>query len=94
MSQCAAKSKRSQTQCLKWAVRGKRICHMHGARSKGPKTPEGKKRSRLAAFKHGGCTQESMRQTKEANALIRKCKNTLRTYASQLKECDRDVFPL
>lgn len=53
MSQCTAKSKRSGNQCLKWAVRGRTTCHMHGGTSKGPVTKSGRERSRKAAFRHG-----------------------------------------
>ena len=28
---CHAKSKRSQKQCKSWAVKGKKVCRMHGA---------------------------------------------------------------
>ncbi len=28
---CQAKSKRSQQQCKSWAVKGKKVCRMHGA---------------------------------------------------------------
>ena len=41
MSQCTAKSKRSGKQCLKWAVRGRTTCHMHGGTAKGPITNAG-----------------------------------------------------
>lgn len=34
MSQCTAKSKRSQTRCKKDAVVGTRVCHIHGGKSK------------------------------------------------------------
>ena len=38
--------------CRKWAVPGKRRCHLHGGLSTGPKTPEGKART-LAAMLEG-----------------------------------------
>jgi hypothetical protein len=77
MSQCTAKSKRSQKQCLKWAVCGRNTCHMHGGTSNGPKTKIGKERSRQAALRHGGCTKEALSIHKEAMTLIRKSKNLL-----------------
>ena len=80
MSQCTAKSKRSGVQCLKWAVRGRRTCHMHGGKSKGPKTLGGKERSRLAALKHGGCTKEAFKQYKEARELIRVSQDRLHSF--------------
>ena len=78
MPQCKAKSKRSKKQCLKWAVRGRSTCHMHGGTANGPKTTQGQELSRQAAFKHGGCTKEALAFHKEAMTLIRESKNLLR----------------
>lgn len=79
MSQCKAKSKRSQVQCLKWAVRGKETCRMHGAKSKGPKTRKGRELSKLAALKHGRYTKKSLQENREIRELIRLSQNTLRS---------------
>jgi hypothetical protein len=38
--------------CRKWAIPGKTRCYLHGGRSTGPRTPEGKARS-LAAAREG-----------------------------------------
>ncbi len=78
MSQCTAKSKRSKKQCLKWAVRGKNTCHMHGGKSSGPKTSKGRERSRQSALRHGLFTKEALTQQKEVMTLIRRSKNLLR----------------
>ena len=80
MSQCTAKSKRSKKQCLKWAVRGRATCHMHGGKSKGPVTKTGKENSRQAALRHGGCTREALNLQKEVMSLIRKSKSFLKTF--------------
>lgn len=37
--QCAAKSKRSGNQCRGVAMRGKKVCYIHGGRSRGPNDP-------------------------------------------------------
>ncbi len=37
MVYCHAKSKRSQKRCRLQAMRGKRVCHMHGGKSTGRK---------------------------------------------------------
>ena len=50
---------------------------MHGGTARGPRTKEGKERSRLAAFRHGGCTKEAKALHKEAMDLIRQSKNLL-----------------
>lgn len=80
MAQCTANSKRSQEQCLKWAVRGRRTCHMHGGTSRGPKTKIGKERARRAALLHGGQTQEARVLHREAMALIRQSKGLLQSF--------------
>lgn len=77
MTQCTAKSKRSKERCLKWAIRGKVTCRVHGGTSCGPKTKEGRKRSCLAAFRHGKYTQKNLALHREVMALIRHSKNLL-----------------
>lgn len=80
MSQCTAKSKRSQQQCQKWAVRGRNTCHMHGGKSRGPRTKKGKARSSQAALRHGGYTKEALKLHREAMDLIRKSKGFLQSF--------------
>lgn len=80
MSQCTAKSKRSGNQCLKWAVRGRITCHMHGGTSKGPTTKLGRERSLKAAFRHGGYTKQARIYQREMRALIRKSKKLLHSF--------------
>lgn len=77
MSRCTAKSKRSKEQCLKWAVKGRTTCHMHGGTSNGPISKAGKRRSRLAALKHGNYTKKSIENEREARELIRLSKDRL-----------------
>lgn len=77
MSRCTAKSKRSKEQCHKWAVKGRTTCHMHGGTSMGPTSEAGKKRSRLAALKHGNYTKEAVESEREARELIRLSKDRL-----------------
>lgn len=79
MSQCTEKSKRSGKQCLKWAMRGRTTCHMHGGTSKGPITKAEKARSRQAALRHGGHTKQAKAQHKEVMAIIRQNKNFLQS---------------
>lgn len=45
---CQAFRKRSNEQCGQLALSGKNVCAVHGGRSSGIKTPEGKERHRLA----------------------------------------------
>jgi len=79
MSQCTAKSKRSGKQCLKWAVRGRTTCHMHGGTAKGPITKAGKERSRQAALRHGGHTKRAKDHYRRVMAVIRQSKNFLQS---------------
>lgn len=50
---CAAKSKRTQKQCKAPAMRTKRVCRIHGGKSSGVKTPDGKFKIAMANTKHG-----------------------------------------
>lgn len=77
MSQCKAKSKRSGNQCLKWAVRGRITCHMHGGTSMGPVTKAGKELSRKAAFRHGGYTKQAKTYYIQIISLIKKSKDLI-----------------
>ena len=59
---CQAFRKRSNDQCGQFALSGKNVCAMHGGRSTGAKTPEGKERIRLANITIG---TESVEQRAE-----------------------------
>ena len=50
---CQATSKRTKQQCGSVAMRGKQVCRVHGGRSTGPKTTEGKQRCADAKTVHG-----------------------------------------
>src|SRR4029077_9204504 len=72
---CGAKTRRA-TACEGPAMKNGR-CRMHGGMSTGPRTPEGRERSRQARWKHGAYSQEtksllreSRRQWRELLALL------------------------
>ena len=56
-------------------------CRMHGGPSTGPRTPEGKERSRMAGWKHG-------RFSKAAIAARQQTRITMRTIRELLEELD------
>jgi len=58
---CQASSKRTKQQCRSPAIKGKRVCAMHGGKSTGPKTDAGKQRCAAAKTIHGWETREKRR---------------------------------
>jgi hypothetical protein len=50
---CGAKSKRSQQRCRGPAMRGKRVCRIHGGKATGPRTLEGRQRCAEVKRIHG-----------------------------------------
>ena len=71
--QCAAKSKRTKQQCRSPAMRGKLVCRIHGGKSAGPKTEQGRKRCAEAKTVHGketrGIRQRRSKLSRELYAL-------------------------
>jgi len=62
---CRARSKRSGLPCRAPAVRGYRVCRMHGARGGAPK---GKANGN---YRHGGRTNETIAAARYVNLLAR-----------------------
>jgi len=60
---CLAKTRRG-TECQKPAIKGRSRCQLHGGRSTGPKTPEGRARIAAANYKHGNRTNERLAENK------------------------------
>lgn len=52
-NQCQARSSRTKMQCRAPAMKGKRVCRIHGGLSTGPKTAAGRERCTLAKTIHG-----------------------------------------
>ena len=53
-------------------------CRMHGGPSTGPRTPEGKERTRLSVLKHGRFTAAAIAARREAAAQRRALRELLR----------------
>lgn len=77
LPRCAAQAKSSGKQCGNPAMRGKRVCWIHGGRSTGPRTIEGALRSQTANLKHGNYAQATIEWRKHFNSLIRDYKKLL-----------------
>lgn len=68
---CRAKSKRSGEKCKAPAVRGKRVCRMHGARAGAPKG------SGHGNYKHGGRTNEAINRRRALRLLMSLSRDTI-----------------
>jgi hypothetical protein len=66
---CLAKT-RHGTPCQCPAMPNGR-CRMHGGCSTGPRTPEGKRRSKVANYKHGRYLAQKIAYRKQMSALMR-----------------------
>jgi len=53
MPKCQAKAKSTGQRCKNVAVKGKRVCYLHGGKSTGAKTEQGKIRSKYERLRHG-----------------------------------------
>ena len=69
-SRCRAKSKRSGLPCRAPAVRGSKVCRMHGAAGGAPK-------GNRNAMKHGARSAETLALRKEVQALARMARETM-----------------
>ena len=73
---CLAKTRRA-TLCQKPAIKGRGRCQLHGGKSTGPRTPEGKARSIAAHTKHGRRSKAYIEQgkaiRKELKQIILEC---------------------
>lgn len=67
---CHAHARTTGKQCRSPAVKGKRVCRMHGG-GKGSGAPSGEANG---SFVHGGWTHEAVAVRREASALLRSIK--------------------
>ena len=68
---CQAKSKHSQQQCRSPAIKGKSVCKIHGGRSTGPKTQQGRNRCGAARKIHGRETRAIRAKRQQALAELK-----------------------
>ena len=81
---CGAKT-RSGFPCKNPATKGKQRCRMHGGRSTGAKTPEGRAKLRALHWKHG-------LSTTEAKAEARRRAQIGREIRAELREAEADCI--
>lgn len=78
---CQAKSKQSGEQCKNFAVRNRKVCHIHGGKTpmhnKGPKTQEGKLKQKMGSWKHGFYSIESATERQAIQKFTRQAKTFL-----------------
>lgn len=78
LPRCGAKRRRKDERCKAIAMANGR-CRLHGGKSTGPKTPEGRERSKRANLKHGEYSQE-------AKAMRRALNEEYRLFMAVLKQ--------
>ena len=69
-AQCQATAKTTQRQCQRPATSGKQVCKLHGGRSTGPRTPEGRQRCAAARTVHGQETTSTRMERRLASARL------------------------
>jgi hypothetical protein len=74
---CFAKT-RQGTPCRNPVVTDRNRCRMHGGKSTGPRTPEGKARSIAAHTKHGRRSKAHIERIRQINADLRRVLNAMR----------------
>ena len=70
-TRCGAKTRRGN-RCQKPALKEKTRCQLHGGKSTGPRTAEGKARVIAANTKHGRRSKAHVARVKEINAELRR----------------------
>jgi hypothetical protein len=58
-------------------MRNRNRCRLHGGKSTGPKTPEGRERCRQARLKHGKYSAEAKRQEAAMRSFLRQARELL-----------------
>jgi hypothetical protein len=73
LKRCAAKTRPLGIPCRNWGMPNGR-CRMHGGKSTGPRTAEGRERIRQANWKHGGRSAQAREEHKEFRNLLHSAK--------------------
>lgn len=68
---CGAKSRQHTNRtCTQPAMKGKKRCRLHGGKSTGAKTAEGRKRCAEASYKHGLYTKAAYEERKKIRMMM------------------------
>jgi len=74
MPKCQAKAKSTGQCCKNVAIKGKRVCYLHGGKSTGAKTERGKLLSKYARLTHGDYSAQVKQNRRKLMAINRWCK--------------------
>ena len=83
---CGAKTRRG-TACQRPANKQNGRCRLHGGRSTGPKSAEGRAKIAAANLRHGEFTQAKIAKRKEDAKVAKELRNRLRVIEQNLKAC-------
>lgn len=78
---CLAKTRANSSLCQRFAMQNGR-CHLHGGKSTGAKTLDGKLRQKMASWKHGLRSKEVIHESKQVKVLMAEHKKFLQEIAS------------
>lgn len=78
---CGARAKRTGKPCQRIACKNGR-CHLHGGKSTGPRTAEGRQRCKMAPWKHGQRSREAREEKKRVSEFLKEMANDLDNWES------------
>jgi hypothetical protein len=75
--ECGAKARTNKhSPCRRIAMTNGR-CHLHGGKSTGAKTAEGKTRQKMGSWKHGLRSKEAIEENRRIREMINQSKQTI-----------------
>lgn len=74
---CGARAKSTGKPCQMYPCENGR-CHLHGGKSTGARTAEGRHRQKMASWKHGYYSKEAILERKRFREMIKSYKEIIR----------------